>query len=263
MSSTFYRLTRYSHEMTDSTAQENDSPMRLRVHTERLSLPLANRLSRLLSLGLVALSLAGCSTSSTYPVISLSTPALVIEYENNPLRQTSKQRWYDQGFGILEITTSDNTSISMAVADHDPSTDIMTFLAEDRRSFQIFNGRIVGSLGFGADIGGLATVGSNPFKLGNFADFRSRSVHWILTDQSGRPYARSIARYHVNPETEMQIAGRNHRIREVSEDWWIPELSWRINNSYWVTAQGVVLMSEQSIHPQFPRLHTTFWSRHL
>ena len=81
--------------------------MRLRVHSKRLTLQLANRLTRLLSFSVVALSLAGCGTSSTYPVVTLSTPKLVIGYENNPLRQTSKQRWYDQGFGILEITTSD------------------------------------------------------------------------------------------------------------------------------------------------------------
>lgn len=237
--------------------------MRLRVHSKRLTLQLANRLTRLLSFSVVALSLAGCGTSSTYPVVTLSTPKLVIGYENNPLRQTSKQRWYDQGFGILEITTSDEVSISMAVADHNPATDVMTFLAEDRRTLQVFNGRIVGSLGFGADIGGLATVGPNPFKLGNFDDFGSRSVQWILQDSFGQFYTRSIARYQVNPETEMMIAGRNHHVRQVVEDWWIPELSWRINNVYWITRQGVVLMSEQSIQPQFPRVRTTFWSRHL
>ena len=212
----------------------------------------------------IAGGLAGCTADPNMgSVITVTGPQLSIQYENNPLRQMSKQQWYEKGFGILEVSADDGTTLSLAVADHDAATDVITFLAQDQRRLLTFNGRIVASVGFLNDLAELSTLGPNPFKRGNFDDFTTRSVQWRLTERSGQLPLRALSRYTIERPTTVPIAGALHHVRQISEDWWIPELGWRETNYYWVNTQGIVLMSEQSLYPGFPRLHTTFWSRAL
>lgn len=213
---------------------------------------------------LLAGTFAGCTLSPEMDsLITITGPQIQVEYENNPLRQMSKQQWYARGFGLLEVVTNDGGELSLAAADHDAATDVITFVAEDRRQLLTFNGRVVASFGFSGDIAELSTLGPNPFKRGNFDDFTARPVQWLLIERSHERPLRAFSRYQISRPSEIPFAEGTQQVRQIAEDWWIPELGWRETNYYWINAQGVVLLSEQSLHPRFPRVHTTFRSRAL